>query len=192
MTKSRVYSLASLFVVLGLGAFTAVSAALDYPLAKPQTAVNSGNPAPEFTLNDQDGNSVSLSSFRGHKVLLMFYRAHWCPYCMAQLADVAKHKAEFERIGVKVVAVSLDTQEYLKKVHSDVVKKQFPVLGDPEGRVVRAYGLLDSVSSRKGDIAIRTSVLIDENGVEQWRRVSESAADNQTAAQLLERIQQSK
>lgn len=190
MTRSRALSV--LFLALVIGGAPLIARAFDYPLAKPQTGDHSGQPEPDFTLNDQDGKAISLSSFRGHKVLLMFYRAHWCPYCMAQLADVAKNKVEFDRLGVRILAVSLDTPEYLKKVHAEVVKGQFPVLGDPEGRVGRTYGLLDPISSKKGDIAIRTSILIDENGIEKWRRVSESAADNQTAAQLLERIRQTK
>jgi cytochrome oxidase Cu insertion factor (SCO1/SenC/PrrC family) len=51
--------------------------AFDYPLAKPQTTSAAGKPAPEFSLKDQDGKEVKLSSFRGQRVLLVFYRAHW-------------------------------------------------------------------------------------------------------------------
>jgi cytochrome oxidase Cu insertion factor (SCO1/SenC/PrrC family) len=49
----------------------------DFPLAKPQRALAKGQLAPEFTLPDEHGNQITLSSLRGHKVLLMFYRAYW-------------------------------------------------------------------------------------------------------------------
>lgn len=162
--------------------------ALDYPLAKPQVAANAGKPAPGFTLKDQDGNDFTLSSQRGRKVLIVFYRGHWCPYCMAQLKDLAANKAKFEKAGVRIVAISADAMEMARKVHEKAVKREFTVLSDPDLKVIKAYGLFQEEGINKADIAIRTTVLVDENGVEVFRRVSATAADIPKAEELLARI----
>lgn len=162
--------------------------ALDYPLAKPQVASNAGNPAPDFTLKDQDGKDFTLSSQRGRKVLIVFYRGHWCPYCMAQLKDLAANKAKFDKAGVRIVAISADALDMARKVHDKAVKKQFTVLSDPDLQVIKAYGLFQEEGINKADIAIRTSVLVDEKGIEVFRRVSATAADIPKAEELLERI----
>ncbi len=67
------FVLFALFALLHPAAF----GAWDYPLAKPQIASNAGKPAPDFELKDQDGKTVKLSSLRGTKVMLVFYRAYW-------------------------------------------------------------------------------------------------------------------
>ena len=59
--------------------------ALDYPLAKPQIESGAGRPVPDFVLKDQDGKDFRLADQKGRKVLIVFYRGSWCPYCMAQL-----------------------------------------------------------------------------------------------------------
>lgn len=64
------------FVTLVLLAATA-SGQRNYPLGKPQVVSAEGKPAPDFTLPDQDGKPFQLSSLRGQRVLLIFYRAHW-------------------------------------------------------------------------------------------------------------------
>ena len=173
-----------LFVLIAISAV----AAWDYPLAKPQIASNAGKPAPDFTLKDQDGNDFSLASQRGRKVLIVFYRGHWCPYCMAQLKDLAANKARFDKLNVRIVAISVDTLEMTRKVYETAVNRQFPVLSDPELRVIRAYGLFQEKGINKADIAIRTSVLVDEKGIEVFRRVSATAADIPKSEELLERI----
>ena len=171
---------------------TVAAAALDYPLAKPQVASNAGKPAPDFVLKDQDGKDFRLSEHRGSKVLIVFYRGHWCPYCMAQLKDLAANKARFEKLGVKIVAISADTPEMGRKVWAGAAKKQFTVLTDPELRVIRSYGLFQEKGINQTDVAIRTFVLVDEKGNEVFRRVSATAADIPQAEELLKRIEAGK
>jgi len=65
-----------LFPALLFAALT-VASAQDEPLPQPQIASGAGRPAPDFTLPDQDGNPVTLSWFRGQKVLVIFFRGHW-------------------------------------------------------------------------------------------------------------------
>ena len=163
----------------------------DYPLAKPQIDSNSGRPAPLFTLKDHEGKAVSLESMRGSKVMLVFYRAYWCPYCMNQLKDIAKNIDRFRTAGVKVFAISADEGEHVKKVYEKAAMKQFPVLSDPGAKTIREYGILQQAQKQdEHDIAIRTTLLIDEKGNEVWRRVSKTAADIPKAEELLQRIEQ--
>lgn len=177
--------------VLCLSALLALSFAafaLDYPLAKPQIESNAGKPAPDFTLKDQDGKDFRLSDQKGSKVLIVFYRGHWCPYCMMQIKDLAANKEKFDKQGVKIVGISVDTQEMGRKVFEGAARRQFTILSDPELRVIRAYGLFQEMGINKADIAIRTSVLVDEKGIEVFRRVSKTAADLPKSEELLERI----
>lgn len=174
--------------LLVLIALSVTAFALDYPLAKPQTESNAGKPAPDFMLKDQDGKDFRLSDQKGGKVLIVFYRGHWCPYCMMQLKDLAANKEKFDKVNVKIVAISADGPEMGRKVYEKAAKMQFTILSDPELRVVRAYGLFQEMGINKADIAIRTSVLVDEKGVEVFRRVSKTAADIPKSVELLERI----
>ncbi len=171
-----------------LAALTVIALAWDYPLGKPQIASNAGKPAPDFILKDQDGKDFRLSDQKGGKVLIVFYRGHWCPYCMRQLKDLAANQAKFDQLKVKIVAISVDTQEHTRKVWEKVVNRQFSVLSDPELRVIRAYGLLQEKGTNDADIAIRTSVLVDEKGIEVFRRISATAADIPKSEELLQRI----
>ena len=188
MTKTK--RLLSLFLFCAVAISAAL--ALDYPLAKPQIASNAGKPAPDFVLKDQDGKDFRLADQKGSKVLIVFYRGHWCPYCMMQLKDLAENKTKFDKLNVKIVAISVDTAEMGRKVWEGAAHKQFTVLTDPELRVIRAYGLFQEKGINKTDVAIRTSVLVDEKGIEVFRRISKTAADYPTSEELLERIAGSK
>lgn len=168
----------------------AAAVAFDYPLAKPQIESNAGKPAPAFVLKDHAGNVVSLESMRGSKVMIVFYRAHWCPYCINQLKDIAKNIEKFRSLNVKVLAISADEGEHVRKVFDKAAMGQFVVLSDPGAKTIREYGILQPGDEKKPDIAIRTTLLIDEKGNEVWRRVSKSAADIPRAEELLTQIRQ--
>ena len=174
--------------LLAVFLLSTLALALDYPLAKPQIESNAGKPAPDFVLKDQDGKDFRLADQKGSKVLIVFYRGHWCPYCMAQLKDLAASKAKFDKLNVKIVAISADSRELARKVWEKAVKQQFTVLSDPELKVIQDYGLFQEQGINKDDTAIRTSVLVDEKGIEVFRRVSKTAADIPKSDELLERI----
>jgi peroxiredoxin len=72
------------------------------------------------------------------------------------------------------------------------LQKQFPVLSDPGAVVIRKYGLLHPAGKGDADIALRTTLLIDAQGKEQWRRVSETVPDIPKAAEILDRIRGTK
>jgi len=111
---------------------------------------------------------------------------------MMQLREFARHKAEFDQLDTRVAAISVDDVEHNHTVWEKVLSKQFLVLSDPGASVVRQYGLLHTAGKGDADIALRTTLLIDAQGVEQWRRVSETVPDIPKAADILTRIRESK
>jgi len=107
---------------------------------------------------------------------------------MRQLREFAQHASEFEKVNARVVGISVDDVQENRGVWEKVTNKQFTILSDPGAKVIRQYGLLHVGGKGDTDIALRTTLLIDEKGVEQWRRVSESVTDIPKAADVMKRI----
>ena len=141
-----------------------------------------GDEAPDFTLADQHGEPVTLSEFRGRKVLLYFYPKAGTGGCTAQacgLRDVAGSVGDTVILGVSPdkpgAQAKFDTKYGLG----------FPLLSDPDHAVADAYGTWGekSMYGRKYMGIIRSAFLIDEEGkvVQAWYKVS----PKDTAAKLL-------
>jgi peroxiredoxin len=124
-----------------------------------------GEQAPDFTLRDQDGEKVSLSDYRGHKVMLVFYPGDFSPVCSDQLSIYQEVKPEIAAQGVELVGISVDSS-FAHKAFQEKLGIDTTLLADfePKGEVARAY---DSYIDKVG-IANRTLVLIDEDGVVAW------------------------
>ena len=90
-----------------------------------------------------------------------------------------------------MVAISVDDAEHALKVWEGVVNRQFTILSDPGARVIRSYGLLHPAAGMEGqDIALDTTLLVDVDGRERWRRVSATLPDLPTAEEILTRIRE--
>lgn len=128
--------------------------------------LNSGVAAPQFTLNDQNENAVSLSDFKGKKVLVYFYPKALTPGCTTQACDLRDAKAELEKAGVVILGISPDLPA---KLHNFEQKKDlnFTLLSDPDHQVAEAFGVWGEKKfmGRTFDGIHRISFLIDENGV---------------------------
>ena len=107
---------------------------------------------------------------------------------MRQLREFAQQKAEFDKLNVRLVALSSENAENTRTVWKKSAGKKFPVLSDAGAKVIREYGLLDTESSKGDELAIRTTLLIDENGIEQWRLVSDKVRDVPKPEDVLQRI----
>lgn len=127
--------------------------------------IAAGTPAPDFTLPDQDGETVSLADFRGRKVLLVFYPLDFSPVCSDQLSIYQEVKPEIEKSGVEILGVSVD-HAYAHKAFQAQIGTDITLLADfePKGEVARAYG---SYLEGAG-FANRTLVLIDGDGKVEW------------------------
>jgi peroxiredoxin len=101
--------------------------------------IAAGQPAPEFTLRNQDGEKVSLSDFRGRKVLLVFYPLDFSPVCSDQLSIYQEVKPEIEAKGVQMIGISVDSG-FAHKAFQEKLGIDTPLLADfePKGEVARA------------------------------------------------------
>jgi len=107
---------------------------------------------------------------------------------MSQLREFAEHKADFDRASARLVAVSVDDQEHARLVFDKQVGRRFPILSDPDLSAVRAYGLVHTQGHAGGDIAIRATIIIDREGIERWRRASESVPDIPKSTDVLAQL----
>ena len=98
-----------------------------------------GDKAPAFALPDADGKKVSLSSFRGRRVLVYFYPAAMTPGCTKQACDFRDNLAMLNGAGIDVVGISPDKPEKLAKFR-DRDHLTFPLLADVERTALTAYG----------------------------------------------------
>ena len=98
-----------------------------------------GDPAPDFTLPDADGNEVTLSDLRGQRVIVYFYPAASTPGCTKQACDFRDSLDHLRAEGFAVLGVSPDKPAKLAKFR-DTEGLTFPLLSDPDKTVLTAYG----------------------------------------------------
>jgi len=98
-----------------------------------------GDPAPGFTLPDADGHPVSLSSYRGQRVIVYFYPAAMTPGCTKEACDFRDSLAQLNGKGIAVLGISPDQPAKLAKFR-DREALTFPLLSDPEHAALEAYG----------------------------------------------------
>jgi thioredoxin-dependent peroxiredoxin len=116
-----------------------------------------GEQAPDFTLPDEDGEEVTLSSLRGQRVVLYFYPRANTPGCTKQACGIRDHSADYRELGVRVLGVSPDPVSRVKKFH-DQNSLDFTLLADEHHSVCDAYGV------KRFWGAQRTTFVIDEAG----------------------------
>ncbi len=141
--------------------------------------------APDFTLNDKDGNKVSLSDFLGRKVILYFYPKDNTPGCTRQACAFAKSYGEFEKTGVAVIGVSKDSEASHVKFASKY-SLPFILLSDPELKVIKEYGVWNErkLYGKIGFGVSRTTFIIDENGFIE--KVMKKVKPDTNAAEILD------
>jgi peroxiredoxin Q/BCP len=127
--------------------------------------IRAGDPAPPFTLPDQDGNDVSLSDFAGQTVVLYFYPKANTSGCTTQACGVRDHKADYDAAGATVLGVSPDPVKHVKKFH-DAQGLNFTLLADEDHAVCEAYGTWQekSMYGRKYWGATRSTFVIGPDG----------------------------
>jgi len=124
-----------------------------------------GDLAPDFTLDDQDGTPVTLSSLRGGKVVLYFYPEAMTPGCTTEACDFRDSLNSFKAAGIRVLGVSKDEVEKLKRF-AERDRLNFTLLADPDLAVQQAYGVWGE-KSLYGKIvvgSIRSTFVVDEDG----------------------------
>ena len=125
-------------------------------------AVGVGDTAPDFTLKDQEGNDVTLSSFKGNKnVVLVFYPFTFTGVCHGEMCDIRDNPKSYMNDDTQVLALSCDTR-HAQRVWAEQEGWTFPVLSDfwPHGAVAKAYGIFNEDLG----CAMRGTFVIDKDG----------------------------
>ncbi|MDP8033637.1 thioredoxin-dependent thiol peroxidase [Pasteurella atlantica] len=124
------------------------------------------SPAPLFTLLDQNEKAVSLTDFKGKKVLVYFYPRAMTPGCTTQACSLRDSKTELDELNVTVLGISPDLPQKLANFEQ---KKElnFTLLSDPDHKVADAFGVWGEKKfmGRTFDGVHRISFLIDESGI---------------------------
>lgn len=145
--------------------------------------LKTGDIAPDFALSDKDGNIVSLSQFRGKKVVLYFYPKDNTPGCTRQACAFAAAYAELSALNAVVIGVSKDGAASHVKF-AEKYSLPFILLSDPDLTAITAYGVWQEkkMCGKVGMGVVRTTFIIDENGVIE--NVQEKVKPDTNAAEI--------
>ncbi len=154
---------------------------------KTMTKLKAGDPAPFFKGLNEKGEEVSLSDFKGSKLILFFYPRDNTPGCTAEACNLRDHFAELRAQGFQLLGVSPDTSVK----HTNFIKKfdfPFSLLADTELETIKAYDVWGKKKfmGRVFDGLWRTTFIIDENGIIE--RVITKVKTKDHAKQILEEV----
>ena len=123
--------------------------------------IMTGQRAPDFTLNDLSGKTFTLSELRDKKPALLIFWATWCPACRQAIPYFSDMYAQYSPRGLEVISINIATNDPLPRVQGfqEVNKLPYRILYDEKNEVSRVYGVF----------GIPTSLLIDRDGIIQYR-----------------------
>lgn len=154
--------------------------------------------APEFGLKNVEGKSITLQSYLGKWVVLVFYRGSWCHLCNAQLSKITDDYSEFQKLDADVIAISTDVPEGVEKTKKKS-SAPFEILMDNKNEVITLYGvdvkkrewkdLPAKFSGHKtGSYAIPSTFIIDSEGIIQYTYIGKSFTDRPDNEELLKQL----
>lgn len=130
------------------------------------THLKVGDKAPEFSGKDQDGNSISLSDYKGKKLVVFFYPKASTPGCTAEACNLNDNYERFKSQGYEILGVSADSAKRQSNFKNKYGFK-YPLLADEDKSVIEAFGVWGpkKFMGRTFDGIHRTTFVIDENGI---------------------------
>lgn len=151
------------------------------------TTLAIGDPAPDFTLLDQAGNSFTLSDCRGQRVVVYFYPRDHTPGCTKEACGFRDSYVQYQDQRIAVVGISADD---LKSHQKFAIKYQlpFPLLSDPGAAVAKSYGVygLKKMMGREYEGIYRTTFVISPTGIIE--QIDTKIKPELHAADLLQRL----
>lgn len=146
--------------------------------------LKAGDKVPEFTSKDQDGNEVSLSDYKGKKLIVFFYPRANTPGCTAEACNLRDNYAELQAQGYDLLGVSEDSEKKQANFRNKY-EFPFPLLADEDHTVIEAFGVWGpkKFMGKEYDGLHRTTFLINEAG--RVDRVIEKVKTKDHAAQIL-------
>jgi len=128
-------------------------------------AIAVGQPAPEFTLKDQDQKEIKLSDYRGKNVVILFYPLDWSPVCTDEHACFMSSLGQFEKLNAQVLGLSVDSH-WSHKAFAEKMGVAYPLLADfqPRGAVADQFGVYHADKGITG----RAIIIIDQAGKVAW------------------------
>ena len=128
--------------------------------------IEAGQPAPDFTLQDQDGNPVTLSKLKGTPVVLYFYPKDDTPGCTKEACAFRDARADYESAGARVLGVSPDNVASHDKFRRKY-ELPFTLLADPDRAVCEQYGVWQekNLYGKKSMGVVRSTFIIDRQGI---------------------------
>jgi len=152
------------------------------------TIPKEGEKAPDFTAKDQNGNTVSLSDFKGKNVILYFYPQDNTPTCTNEACNFRDNYQSLLGKGFSVIGVSPDTEKSHKKFETKF-KLPFPLIADPDRKIVEQYGLWAEkmMFGRKYMGVLRTTFVIDPKG--KILKVIDKVESKNASQQVLDLLQ---
>ncbi|GGI57409.1 thioredoxin-dependent thiol peroxidase [Winogradskyella haliclonae] len=128
--------------------------------------LKAGDKVPNFTVNDQDGNPVSLSHYKGKKLVVFFYPKANTPTCTVEACNIGENYKALQDAGFEILGVSADSE----KRQSNFKNKfdfPYPLLADTEKEVINAFGVWGpkKFMGREFDGIHRVTFIINEEGV---------------------------
>ena len=124
-----------------------------------------GDPAPEFTLPDADGNPVSLADHRGRRVIIYCYPAAMTPGCTTQAVDFTASAGDLAEAGLDIIGISPDPPEQLLRFREEE-DLRITLLSDPDKQVLAAYGAYGTKKLYGKEVVgvIRSTFVVDAEG----------------------------
>ncbi|WGD34433.1 thioredoxin-dependent thiol peroxidase [Olleya sp. YS] len=143
-----------------------------------------GDTVPNFTVNDQDGNPVSLSDYKGKKLVVFFYPKASTPGCTAEACNLTDNYKALQDKGYEILGVSADSEKRQANFKAKY-NFPFPLLADENKEVINAFGVwgLKKFMGREYDGIHRKTFLVDEKGV--VAHVIDKVKTKDHAAQIL-------
>ena len=150
--------------------------------------IEEGKAAPQFTLNDADGNKVALKDLRGKHVVVYFYPRDDTPGCTKEACGFRDYWHEIQDADTVVLGISPDSEASHQKFR-DKYDLPFTLLSDPDRKVMTQYGAYGEkmMYGKKTMGVIRSTVLVGPDGkvVKHWRRVAKAADHPRKVLEIL-------